>query len=195
MRGVWAVGEAVGHLLGSAPLPETPSSGAWELDAALAGTADFAEIRGQDAAKRALEVAAAGGHNLLLIGPPGRRQDDDGARPALDPAAAHPRRSGGGDQDPFAGRRATAGGPLPAPPVSRAAPGSERRRHGRRRADPPSGRSQPRPRRGALPRRARRVSSRRPRGAAPAARGGPGDGGTGARLAALPGPASLCSRR
>jgi magnesium chelatase family protein len=32
---------------------------------------DFAEVRGQQAVKRALEVASAGSHNILLVGPPG----------------------------------------------------------------------------------------------------------------------------
>jgi magnesium chelatase family protein len=34
-------------------------------------TVDYKEVRGQMAAKRAIEVATAGGHNIILIGPPG----------------------------------------------------------------------------------------------------------------------------
>jgi magnesium chelatase family protein len=43
------------------------------LDAELrsAPTPDLADLRGQERARRALEIAAAGGHNLLLAGPPG----------------------------------------------------------------------------------------------------------------------------
>lgn len=39
--------------------------------AATADGPDLAEVRGQGAARRALEIAAAGGHSLLLVGPPG----------------------------------------------------------------------------------------------------------------------------
>ena len=68
---VSGLGEAVGMLAGELDLEPVPS-GIAELSEALNRyDVDYADVRGQEFAKRALVIAAAGGHNLLLSGPPG----------------------------------------------------------------------------------------------------------------------------
>ena len=57
------------HLRGDSPLPTAQALPPTQDPAAT--LPDMRDVRGQPAARRALEVAAAGGHHLLLVGPPG----------------------------------------------------------------------------------------------------------------------------
>jgi len=71
VHGVETLAEAVGVLSGAIDAVPVSVSAEEMLSDRGSYEVDFADVRGQESAKRAITVAAAGGHNILMIGPPG----------------------------------------------------------------------------------------------------------------------------
>jgi len=69
--GIESLGEVVDFLSGKSEPEPTRVDPDRLFAEALAAHEDFAEVRGQEHTKRALEIAAAGAHNLMMVGPPG----------------------------------------------------------------------------------------------------------------------------
>ena len=68
---VRTVSQLYSHLTGGITIEKTHFDPVAFSGEAFVSAADFADVKGQDSAKKALEIAAAGLHNVLMVGPPG----------------------------------------------------------------------------------------------------------------------------
>jgi magnesium chelatase family protein len=89
VTGARSLGEVIRHLTGQNPLPPAEPG---EI-AGFAAQRDLRDVKGQERAKRALEISAAGRHHMMLIGAPGSGKSMLAARlpgilPPLSPAEA-----------------------------------------------------------------------------------------------------------
>lgn len=69
--GVGSLTELVDGLRGDTILPHMTTTSVASNGRLPDDVVDFRHIRGQEAVKRAIEIAAAGGHNVIMVGPPG----------------------------------------------------------------------------------------------------------------------------
>ena len=153
--------EAVAYFRGEIDAPGVRAAVASdELDDAA--TPDLADVRGQERARRALEIAAAGGAQPAARGPARHGQDDARAPAAGDPAAADAGGGARGDAHPLGRRAAPAGrAARRRAAVPRAASRRVRAGDRRRRPEPAPGRGLARASRRAASRRAARSSRAR----------------------------------
>ena len=160
------------HLSGEEPIAPAP---AWTPGESALHCPDFAEVKGQEQVKRALEIAAAGGHNVLMSGPPGSGKSmlarrlpgilpDMTRQEALETTEIHSVMGLTSAAQPLIDVR-----PFRSPPPHRLPHGDGRRRHQSK-----AGGDLPGPQRRLVPGRAARVPQGGAGGAAPAHGGRPG---------------------